>query len=123
MLVTEAHLPLPVKTRSLSLSTYTTDSDSDHPSLVHDDHTKLDSLASKVAVTKDRMRQEAEEMLVTAEEVRKIQCCYVLLFLYAILCFCVIHWFCVLHYGTLWYSMFFFVYCSHLKVHNLYRNK
>ncbi|KAK7506218.1 hypothetical protein BaRGS_00002330 [Batillaria attramentaria] len=64
--------PLKTKPRTQSLtSTITTDSDSDRPSSalqMNRDEPKLDSIAKKVAVTRDHMRQEAEDMLVTAEE-------------------------------------------------------
>lgn len=67
----ETH-PLHSKPRTYSVtSTITTDSDSDRPSSamqMNRDEPKLDSLAQKVAATRDHMRLEAEDMLVTAEE-------------------------------------------------------
>lgn len=69
----DEHALRPTKPRSLSLtSTLTTDSsDTERPSSARQlqrDGPKLESLAHQVAVARQHMRQEAEDMLVTAEE-------------------------------------------------------
>ena len=85
--------PLLTKSRSQSVSTVNTDSESDRPSSTQPDDSlsytgmaardsvrsqprtlvpedpRVDSLVTKVTAARDNMRREAEDMLVTAEEV------------------------------------------------------